>query len=145
MKASHPFDNSSDWSRRIDESSSTERAFPRLTVGYGSVQSVASLAVLSKVEMIKEFLLYSNLFPVPVSHSPSSFTSPFGKRTVERNEQSPFSYKSVPNTSRMAQFSLRSTERAEYDRDQDDTLTSSYCIRFVVSSQLLRELVESRC
>jgi hypothetical protein len=103
-------------------SSSTERAFPRLTVGFGSVQPVASLAVLSKVEMNKEFLLYSNLFPVPVSHSPSSFTSPFGKRTVERNEQSSFSYESVPNTSRMAQLSLRSTERAEYDRDQDDTL-----------------------
>ena len=74
--------------------SSTERAFPRLTVGYGSVQSVASLAVLSKVEMNKEFILYSNLFPVPVSNSSSPFTSLFGKRTVERYEQSPFSYES---------------------------------------------------
>jgi hypothetical protein len=31
--------------------SSTERAFPRLTVGYGSVQPVTPLAVLSKLEM----------------------------------------------------------------------------------------------
>ena len=42
--------------------SSTERAFPRLTVGYGSVQSVAPLAVLSKLEMNIEFLYIQVFF-----------------------------------------------------------------------------------
>ena len=43
-------------------SSSTDRAFPCLTIGYGSVQSVASLAVLSKVEMNIEFFYIQVFF-----------------------------------------------------------------------------------
>ena len=104
VKASRPFNNSSDWSRRINEMLVNWTCLPPLDgrLWFSSVRRTSSRSLQIRNEY--RISLYPSLFPVPVSHSPSSFTSPFGERTVERNEQSPFSHESIPNTSRIAQF-----------------------------------------